>query len=130
MVQDLLDKILSISQSPSKIPEATQEDLIFQRFNCPPIVPEDEEDKGIWYVVNKSMDAVFGVENCKQNLQTGKFGIEPVLKYLNQARQHPLWNADSLLFLKLEHIYTFFEGTCFQFIFHSYSQLAEMMTAP
>jgi hypothetical protein len=89
----------------------TQQDLIFRRFNCPPVVHEDEEDKGIWYVVNKSMDAVFGVDNCQKNLRSRKFGIELVLQYLKKARDHPMWNADEILFLKLQRIYECFEGS-------------------
>ncbi|KNF01369.1 hypothetical protein PSTG_05469 [Puccinia striiformis f. sp. tritici PST-78] len=40
-------QILAISYSCPKIPQGTQDDLIFQRFSCPPIIPEDEEDEGI-----------------------------------------------------------------------------------
>ncbi|PLW51423.1 hypothetical protein PCASD_00281 [Puccinia coronata f. sp. avenae] len=55
------------------------------------------------------MDAVFGVDNCKKNLRRGKYGIEVVLDYLKKARDHPTWNADELLALKLERIYQCFE---------------------
>jgi hypothetical protein len=108
-VDDLLEKILLISQSPSQIPHATQHDLIYQQFSCPPIVSADEEDEGIWYVVNKNMDSLFGAENYKKNIKRGKFGIEVVLEYLKKARQNSLWNADELLELKLVRICEYFE---------------------
>ncbi|KAA1095830.1 tigger transposable element derived 3 [Puccinia graminis f. sp. tritici] len=108
-VQDLFAKILVISQSDSQIPPATRNDLVFQRFSCPPIIPEDDEDEGMWFVVNKSLDSLFGVENCKDNLRRGKYGIEVVLDYLKRAREHSSWNADELLVLKLERIYKCFE---------------------
>ncbi|KAA1084343.1 hypothetical protein PGT21_025026 [Puccinia graminis f. sp. tritici] len=113
-VQDLFEKIFSISQSPSQIPQATKDDLIFQRFSCPPILAEDEEDEGMWYVVNSKMDSLFGIENCKENLKSGKFGIEAVLDYLKKAREHPTWNADELLTLKLERIYNCYIGVTSQ----------------
>jgi hypothetical protein len=69
MIQDLFTKILLISQPASQIPQATKNDLIFQQFSCPPIIPGDKEDEGMWFVVNKKMDAVFGVDNCKKNLR-------------------------------------------------------------
>jgi hypothetical protein len=100
----------NISRSTSQIPQATQHDLIFQRFSCPPIVPADEKDEGMWYVVNKNMDSLFGVENCKENIKCGKFGIEVVVNYLKEAREHSSWNADELLAIKLERIFKCFEG--------------------
>ncbi|PLW42688.1 hypothetical protein PCASD_08506 [Puccinia coronata f. sp. avenae] len=106
--EEMFSKILMLSQS-SSAPQATMNDLIFQRFSNPPVVPEDEEDEGIWYVVNKSMDSLFGTDNCKENIRSGKYGIEVVIAYLKQARKHPLWNADELLALKLERIYSCFE---------------------
>jgi hypothetical protein len=114
-VQQLLSNILIISQSNLKIPEATRDDPIFQRFGCPPILAEDEEDEGMWYVVNRAMDSLFGVENCKENIRRGKYGIEAALEYLKIARQHPSWNADELLIPKLERIYKCFEGKIFFF---------------
>ncbi|KAA1107762.1 hypothetical protein PGTUg99_014519 [Puccinia graminis f. sp. tritici] len=84
-VEDFFSKILSISKSASRIPEATRNNLIYQRFSYPPIIAEDEEDEGMWYVVNQAMDSLFGVNNCKENLRTGQFGIEVVLNYLKKA---------------------------------------------
>jgi hypothetical protein len=110
IVQDYFSKILNISRSASKIPQATQNDPIFQQFSCPPTVQPDEEDEGMWYVVNKSLDSLFGAENCQKNLRSGKYGIEVVLEYLKKACKHPSWNADELLVLKLERIYQWFQG--------------------
>jgi hypothetical protein len=64
--------------------------LIFQQFSCPAVVPPDEEDEGMWYVVNENMDSLFGVENCKKNVKSGKFGIEVVLEYLKKLVSTPL----------------------------------------
>ncbi|KAH9441407.1 hypothetical protein Pst134EB_030073 [Puccinia striiformis f. sp. tritici] len=108
-VTELLAKILAISQSSSGIPQATRDDRIFRQFSCPPIIPQDDEDKGMWYIVNKAMDSLFGVENCKQNLRRGKYGIEVVLDYLKKAREHSSWSEDELLIPKLERIYKCFE---------------------
>jgi hypothetical protein len=94
-----------------QVPQATQDNLIFQRFSCPPIVPADEEDEGVWYVVNKNMDSLsFGVENRKENIKCGKFGIEVVVNCLKKAQEHSSWNADELLAIKLERIFKCFEG--------------------
>jgi hypothetical protein len=68
LVPDLFDKILSISLSDSQIPEATRDDPIYQHFSSPPILSEDDKDEGMWYIINKSMDAVFGVNKCEENL--------------------------------------------------------------
>ena len=59
------------------------------------------------------MDTVFGVDNCKKNLRQGKCSIEVVLDYLKKAWDHPTWNADELLALKLERIYQLFEDEPF-----------------
>ncbi|EFP85512.1 uncharacterized protein PGTG_11868 [Puccinia graminis f. sp. tritici CRL 75-36-700-3] len=39
----------------------------------------------MWYVVNKAVDSLFGVENCQENLRSGKYGIEVVINYLKNA---------------------------------------------
>jgi hypothetical protein len=114
-VQQLFSDILSISKSTSTIPQATKNDLIFQRFCNPPMIDEDEEDEGMWYVVNKAMDSLFGVKNCQENLRSGKYGIEVVLNYLKNACQHPSWREDELLLLKLMRIYKCFQGKFFGF---------------
>ncbi|KNE89028.1 hypothetical protein PSTG_17517, partial [Puccinia striiformis f. sp. tritici PST-78] len=114
-VAELFAKILAISQSRSGIPLATRDDLIFQKFSCPPFIPQDEENEGMWYVVNKLMDSLFGVENCKENLRRGKYGIEVVIDYLKTARKHSSWNADELLVLKLERIYQCLKGKIYKF---------------
>ncbi|POW10326.1 hypothetical protein PSTT_06119 [Puccinia striiformis] len=82
-----------------------------QRFSCPPIIPQDEEEEGMFYVVNKSMDSLFGVKNCKENLRRGKYGIEVVLDYLKRARMDKTWTAndDGLLMIKLKRIFKCFE---------------------
>lgn len=104
-IEQLFSKILTVSQSAYQIPQATRNDQIYLQFNSPPTISDDEEDEGMWLVVNKKMDSLFGVENCKQNLRRGNFGIKLVIEYLKKARDHPLWNADKLLALKLECIY-------------------------
>ncbi|KNF03293.1 hypothetical protein PSTG_03560 [Puccinia striiformis f. sp. tritici PST-78] len=109
----LFKKILSISQSKSKIPLGTENDKIFRHSHC---IPERDKDKGMFYVVNQALDSCFCVENCEENLQSGKFGIEVVLDYLTAARMGPTWKEDELLALKLDHIYKCFEGKCFQCI--------------
>ena len=118
MIQDLFTKTLSISQPAPQIPQATKNDLIFQQFSCPPIIPGNKEDERMWFVVNKKMDAVFGADNCKKNLRQGNYGIEVVLDYLKKAWDHPTWNADELLALKLERIYQCFEGEPFSSTFN------------
>ncbi|KAI7938279.1 hypothetical protein MJO28_015199 [Puccinia striiformis f. sp. tritici] len=102
----LFKKILSISQSKSKIPLGTENDKIFRHSHC---IPERDKDKGMFYVVNQALDSCFCVENCEENLQSGKFGIEVVLDYLTAARMGPTWKEDELLALKLDHIYKCFE---------------------
>ncbi|KAA1121396.1 hypothetical protein PGTUg99_019752 [Puccinia graminis f. sp. tritici] len=102
----LFKKILLISQSKSKIPLGTQNDNIFRLFSC---IPEPDKDEGMWYVVNQALDSCFGVENCEENLRSGKYGIEVVLDYLKAARVDPTWKEDELLALKLDRIYKCFE---------------------
>ncbi|POW17390.1 hypothetical protein PSTT_00544 [Puccinia striiformis] len=113
-VTKLFADILAISHSGSAIPQATQDDLIFQRFSCPAILDQDEEEDGMWYVVNKAMDSLFGIDNCKENLRSGKYGIEVVIEYLKNARAHKFWNTpfnpDELLILKLRRIFECFES--------------------
>ncbi|KAH9471952.1 hypothetical protein Pst134EA_002581 [Puccinia striiformis f. sp. tritici] len=113
-VTDLFAKILAISHSSSAIPQATQNDLIFQRFSCPAVLDPDEEEDGMWYVVNKAMDSLFGIDNCKENLRSGKYGIEVVINYLTNARAQKFWNTpfnpDELLILKLRRIFECFES--------------------
>ena len=109
-IHQLFSKILTVSQTAFPIPQATRDDPIYLQFSSPPTVSEDEEDEGMWFVVNKKMDSLFGVENCKQNLRRGKFGIKLVIDYLKKAREHSSWNADDLLVLKLERIYNCFKG--------------------
>ncbi|KAI7944157.1 hypothetical protein MJO28_011685 [Puccinia striiformis f. sp. tritici] len=105
-VPDLLRKILSISQSKSKIPQGTQDDKIFRCFGCP---PDADEEEGMWYVVNQALDSCFGIENCEENLRSGKYGIEVVLHYLEEARKDVSWKEDVLLAIKLQRIYKCFE---------------------
>ncbi|KNF03736.1 hypothetical protein PSTG_03258 [Puccinia striiformis f. sp. tritici PST-78] len=104
-VTNLSAKILAISHSSSAIPQATQNDLIFQRFSCPAVLDQDEEEDGMWYVVNKAMDSLFGIDNCKENLLSGKYGMEVVINYLKNARANKFWNTpfnpNELLILKL-----------------------------
>ncbi|KAI7967357.1 hypothetical protein MJO29_000634 [Puccinia striiformis f. sp. tritici] len=113
-VTKLFADILAISHSGSAIPQATQDDLIFQRFSCPAILDQDEEEDGMWYVVNKAMDSLFGIDNCKENLRSGKYGIEVVIEYLKNARAHKFWNTpfnpDELLILKLRRIFECFKS--------------------
>ena len=109
-IDQLFSKILTVSQTAYQIPQATTNDPIYLHFNSPLTIPDDEEDEGMWFVVNKKMDSLFGVENCKRNLRRGKFGIKLVIDYLKKAREHSSWNADDLLVLKLERIYNCFKG--------------------
>jgi hypothetical protein len=63
--------------------------------------------------------AKYGVNNIKNNIRRGKYGIELVLEYLKTPREHPSWQHDELLVIKLEHIYQCFEG---QFLLSSLVQ--------
>ncbi|KNF00910.1 hypothetical protein PSTG_05802 [Puccinia striiformis f. sp. tritici PST-78] len=113
-VTKLFADILAISHSGSAIPQATQDDLIFQQLSCPAILDQDEEEDGMWYVVNKVMDSLFGIDNCEENLWSGKYGIKVVIEYLKNARAHKFWNTpfnpDELLILKLRRIFECFES--------------------
>ncbi|KAH9456699.1 hypothetical protein Pst134EB_012905 [Puccinia striiformis f. sp. tritici] len=107
-VTKLFADILAISHSGSAIPQATQDDLIFQRFSCPAILDQDEEEDGM-------CDGLpFGIDNCKENLWSGKYGIKVVIEYLKNARAHKFWNTpfnpDELLILKLRRIFECFES--------------------
>ncbi|KAH9453406.1 hypothetical protein Pst134EA_024282 [Puccinia striiformis f. sp. tritici] len=87
-VTKLFADILAISHSGSAIPQATQDNLIFQRFSCPAILDQDKEEDGMWYVVNKAMDSLFGIDN---------FWNTP-------------FNPNELLILKLRRIFECFES--------------------
>ena len=66
-IEQLFSKILRVSQSASQIRQGTQFHPIYLQFSDPPTISDDEEDEGIWFVVNKKMDSLFGVENCQKN---------------------------------------------------------------
>ncbi|KNE99953.1 hypothetical protein PSTG_06805 [Puccinia striiformis f. sp. tritici PST-78] len=60
------------------------------------------------------MDSLFGIDNCKENLQSGKYRIKVVIEYLKNAHAHKFWNTpfnpDELLILKLRRIFECFES--------------------
>ncbi|KAH9821685.1 hypothetical protein DFH28DRAFT_883027, partial [Melampsora americana] len=107
-VDELLTKIHYLSVT-SSLELAKDDSLIFGRFCCHPVVPENSGE-GMWGVVNKAMDYAYGLdvspEDVINNLKGGKYGLECVFTYLDKARKHSTWQDahDGLLSIKLERM--------------------------
>ncbi|EGF98147.1 uncharacterized protein MELLADRAFT_96129 [Melampsora larici-populina 98AG31] len=63
-------------------------------------------DDGMFWRVNRTMDAVFGADVIDKNLFSGCYGMEFVLEWLDKARKHATWDntSDQLINIKLENI--------------------------
>ncbi|EGG06106.1 uncharacterized protein MELLADRAFT_87473 [Melampsora larici-populina 98AG31] len=73
------------------------------RFSNPPTADDDE---GMWYPVNTTLDAIFGVDCIKLEISKGPFGLPLVVEWVQQARKHHTWDGDSdkLIKIKLDNI--------------------------
>ncbi|KAH9810732.1 hypothetical protein DFH28DRAFT_854688, partial [Melampsora americana] len=104
--QQLKSDLLHLSENCNFLRPATTEDITYHRFSDPPRLDPSDIDDGMYFSVNRTMDAVFGADVIKENLFTGCYGIELMLKWLDKAREHPTWdrNSDLLINVKLGNI--------------------------
>lgn len=101
--EELSADIVHLSQNCPFVPVATLNDPIYSGFQSNPQLT-DEDEEGMWPLVNGKMDTVFGVEVIEKNLRTGPYGLEKVIEWLGKARQHTSWQHDNLLLIKLGNI--------------------------
>ncbi|KAH9812385.1 hypothetical protein DFH28DRAFT_398842 [Melampsora americana] len=105
-VGNLIGKVMRLTQGCPTLPVATKDDKLYTIYSDSPCMDTDEEEDGIWIVVDRKLTATFGIDCIKENLMQGSLGIELAMKYLSSARDHPTWtlNSDMLLERKLEMI--------------------------
>ncbi|EGG10901.1 uncharacterized protein MELLADRAFT_92264 [Melampsora larici-populina 98AG31] len=98
-----LNKIIRLCDNCPALREGTRQDKTYMRFSNPPTADEDE---GMWYPVNTTLDAVFGVDCIKLEISKGPFGLPLVVEWVQQARKHHTWDGDSdkLIKIKLDNI--------------------------
>lgn len=102
----LKSDILYLSNNCKFLRSATTDDITYTAFQELPEVAESDIDDGMYWRVNRTMDAVFGADVIDKNLFIGCYGMEFVLKWLSKAREHATWdiNSDQLLNIKLDNI--------------------------
>lgn len=110
--EEISVEIQHLSENCPFIPAATLDDCIYTSFNASPHLTSDEDQNGMWQVVNNKMDSILGVDVMETNLRTGPYGIEHVLQWLRRAREHESWNHDALLIIRLRNIRSKFIGMC------------------
>ncbi|KAH9817502.1 hypothetical protein DFH28DRAFT_1024237, partial [Melampsora americana] len=106
-------EILHLLKTCKDIRPATMDDVIYRSFLNPPILDADGIDKGMYWTVNTKMDAFFAEKDIKNNVLTGPYGLELVMRWLDQARKHETWDktSDQLLNLKMKRIHTYLIGS-------------------
>ncbi|EGG02836.1 uncharacterized protein MELLADRAFT_109853 [Melampsora larici-populina 98AG31] len=107
--EQMKSEILHLSKTCEQIRPATTDDVIYRSFiNAPKLDPNDI-DEGMYWSVNKTMDAVFGADVVNKHVFTGPYGVELVMKWTDKAREHETWDksSDQLLKLKLKRIRTY-----------------------
>ncbi|EGG09577.1 uncharacterized protein MELLADRAFT_104123 [Melampsora larici-populina 98AG31] len=101
-VDQTLRKIENLCNHCPGLRKGTRADMIFRCFTQSP-VPDDE---GMWFVANTTLDSVFGRDCIKENLSKGTVGLPLVIEWIQNARKHHSWDADSdkLIKVKLDNI--------------------------
>lgn len=104
--QELKSDILYLSENCDFIRPATTEDITYRSFSNPPQLDHWDIDDGMYFSVNRTLDAVLGADVIEKHLFNGCYGMELMLKWLDKAREHATWdrNSDLLLNVKLENI--------------------------
>ncbi|KAH9820386.1 hypothetical protein DFH28DRAFT_1121611 [Melampsora americana] len=98
-----LQRILELCNHCPSLWEGTREDPTFMRFSNAPVA---DDDKGMWYPVNTTLDDVFGKDCIQINVSKGPFGLPMVVDWVQKAWKHHTWDADSekLIKVKLDNI--------------------------
>ena len=106
-----IDRLKGLAKSlPSTVPVATKDGRIVEVFTNIPVTEDPAEH---WQTFNRRMDALFGHELRDSNgrllnVKRGPFGIDLVLKYLDDAASEGTLNWD-LAAIKIDRLITEFE---------------------
>ncbi|EGG03477.1 uncharacterized protein MELLADRAFT_109324 [Melampsora larici-populina 98AG31] len=89
------EEIIRFTENSAAIPLGTTSDEIYKKFAEAPYLPPEYQEEGMWYAANCKLDALFGVREGSLNFRKGPYGLDLVVKWLNKARKHEMWDSEA-----------------------------------